>query len=68
MNDLIKTDSCVLTLNEKSFTKLLLDEDDRYDSETNKSIILASIKFIYSSKRFDRQLWYIVNKISACVI
>ena len=56
MNDLIKTDSCVLTLNEKSFTKLLLDEDDRYDSETNKSIILASIKFIYSSKRFDRQL------------
>ena len=68
MNDLIKTDSCVLTLNEKSFTKLLLDEDDRYDSETNKSIILASIKFIYSSKRFDRQLRYIVNKISPCVI
>ena len=59
MNELIKTDSCVLTLDrldEKSFTKFLLYGDGRYDSKTNKSIILASIKFIYSSKRFDGQL------------
>ena len=49
-------DSRILTLDEKSFTKLLLNGDDRYDSKTNKSIILASINFIYSSKRFDGQL------------
>ena len=59
MNELIKTDSCVLTLDrldEKSFMKFLLYGDGRYNSKTNKSIILASIKFIYSSKRFDGQL------------
>ena len=59
MNELIKIDSCILTLDrldEKSFTKFLLYGDGRYDSKTNKSMILASIKFIYSSKRFDGQL------------
>ena len=59
MNELIKIDSCILTLDrldEKSFTKFLLYGDGRYNSKTNKSIILASIKFIYSSKRFDGQL------------
>ena len=56
MNELIKTDSCILTLDEKSFTKLLLYENGRYDSKTNKSIILASINLIYSSKRVDGQL------------
>ena len=55
MNELIKLDSCILTL-EKSFMKLFLYGDDRYDSKTNKSIILASINFVYSSKRFDGQL------------
>ena len=56
MNELIKIDSCILTLYEKSFTKLLLYGDGRYDSKTNESIILASINFIYSSKCFDGQL------------
>ena len=54
MNNLIKIDSCILTLDEKSLTKLLLYIDDRYDCKTN--IILASINFIHSSKRFDGQL------------
>ena len=40
----------------KPFTELVLYQDDRHDSKTNKSIILTSINFIYSSKRFDRQL------------
>ena len=53
MNELIKIDSCTLALDEKSFTKLLLYRDGRYDIKTNKSIILASIEFIYSSKRFN---------------
>ena len=56
MNELIKTDSCILTLDEKFFTKLLVYGDSRFDSKTNKSIILASVKFIYSSKGFDGQL------------
>ena len=56
MNELIKIDSYILTLDEKSFTKLFLYGDHRYNSKTNKSIILVSINFIYSSKRFDGQL------------
>ena len=56
MTEHIKIDSCILTLDEKSFTKLLLYGDGRYDSKTNKNLILASINFIYSSKRFDEQL------------
>ena len=56
MNELIKTDSCILTLDEKSLTKLLLYGDDRYDYKTNKSVILASINFIHYSRRFDVQL------------
>ena len=56
MNELIEIDLCILTLDDKSFMKLLLYGDGRYDSKTNKSIILASINFMYSSKRFDGQL------------
>ena len=56
MNELIKTDSCILKLDEKSFTKMLLYGDVRYDKKTNRSIILASINFIYSRKRVDGQL------------
>ena len=56
MNELIKIDSCILTLDEKNFPKLLLYGDDRYDRKINKSIILASINFIHSSKRFDGEL------------
>ena len=41
MNKLIKIDSCILTLDEKSFTKLFLYGDDRYDSKTNKNIKLV---------------------------
>ena len=56
MNELITTDSCILTLDEKSFTKLFLYGDDRYGSKINESIIIASINFIYSSIRVDGQL------------
>ena len=56
MNEVIKIDSCILTLNKKSFMILLLYGDSRYESKTNTSIILTSIKFIYSSKHFDGQL------------
>ena len=56
MNELIKIDSCILTLDEKSFTKLILYGNGRYDRKTNMCIILASIKLIYSSKLFDGYL------------
>ena len=46
MNELIKIDSCILTQDEKSFTKLILYGDDRYGSKTNKNVILASINSI----------------------
>ena len=52
MNELIKIDSCILTLDENFLMKLLLYGYGRYDSKTNESI-LVSISFIYSSKRFD---------------
>ena len=35
MKEHIKIDSCIITLAEKSFTKLLLHGDGRYDSKTN---------------------------------
>ena len=47
MDELIKIDSCILTLDEKSFTKLLLYRDGRYQSKTNKSIMLASISISF---------------------
>ena len=56
MNELIKIDSCILTLDEKYFTKFFLYGDGRYDTKTNESIILASINFIYYSKRFNGEL------------
>ena len=49
MNEFIKIVSGILTLDEKSFMKLFLYGDDRYDRKTNESIILASIRFIYPS-------------------
>ena len=56
MNELITIDLCIFTLDEKSFTKLLLHGEGRCDSKTNKSIILPLIKFNDSGRRFDGQL------------
>ena len=47
MNELIKIDSCILTLDEKSFTKPLLYWDGRYDNKTNKySFSFCKMSFI----------------------
>ena len=46
MNEFIKFDTCILTLDEKPFAKLLLYEDGRF----------AFVKFISVSKCFDGQL------------
>ena len=56
VNEFIKIDSCIYTLNNFFFRKLLVYGGGGYASKRNTSIILASIKFIYSSERFDGQL------------
>ena len=56
MKEPIKTDSNIGTLDEKSFTKLLLYRVVDMTARKNKSIILASINFSYSSERFYGQL------------
>ena len=55
MKDLFKIDSCILTLYEK-LPRNCLGGRYVYGNERNTSIILAFIKFIYSSKRSDGQL------------
>ena len=44
----MKIGSCILTLDEKYFRKLLLHGDGRYDIKKNESIILAFKLFITS--------------------
>ena len=66
INELIKIDSCVFTLDKKAFTKLLLYGDGRYDWKANRSNILASMKFVYSSKHFNEQLMWL-KKQNTCL-
>ena len=56
MNELRKLDSGILILDEKSLTKLLLYGDSKFETKVNKKILLASINFVLSTKRFDGQL------------
>ena len=56
MNELCKLDSNILNLDEISLTKLLLYGDSKYENNVNKNILLASINFILSSKRFEDHL------------
>ena len=46
MNELIKIDSCILTLDKKSFSKLLPYVDGRYNGKRTKvQYLLLSISF-----------------------
>ena len=56
MNELRKLDSNILNLDEISLTKLLLYGDSKYENNVNKKILLASINFILSTKRFEGHL------------
>ena len=56
MNELRKLDSSILNLDEISLTKLLLYGDSKYENKVNKKILLASINFFLSTKRFEGQL------------
>ena len=52
MNELRKIDSSILNVDEKSFTKLLLYGDSKFENKVNKKIFLASINFVLSTKRY----------------
>ena len=56
MNELCKLDSSILNLDEISLTKLLLYGDSKFENKVNKNILLASINFVLSTKRFEGQL------------
>ena len=56
MNEFRKLDSNILNLDEISLTKLLLYGDSKYENKVNKKILLASINFVLSAKRFEGQL------------
>ena len=56
MNELRKLDSNILNLDEISVPKLLLYGDSKYENNVTKKILLASINFILSAKRFEDHL------------
>ena len=41
MNELVKIDSCILILDEKSFTKLLLYREGKYDSKNKQKYYIG---------------------------
>ena len=49
-------DSNILNLDEIFLTKLLLYGASKYENKVNKNILLASINFVLSTKRFEGQL------------
>ena len=51
-----KLHSIILNLDEISLTKLLLYGDSKYENNVDKKILLASINFILSTKRFEGHL------------
>ena len=56
MNELRKLYSNILNLDEISLTKLLSYDDSKYENKVNKNILLASMNFVLSTKRFEGQL------------
>ena len=55
MNELRQLDSSILNLDE-TLTKLLLYGDSKFENKVNKKILLASVNFVLSTKRFEGQL------------
>ena len=55
MNELRQLDSSIRNLDE-TLTKLLLYGDSKFDNKVNKKILLASVNFVLSTKRFEGQL------------
>ena len=56
MNEFCKLESSILNLDEIFLTKLLLYGDSKFENKVNKKILLASINFALSTKRFEGQL------------
>ena len=56
MNELRKLESSILNLDEISLTKVPLYGDSKFENKLNKKMLLASINFVLSTKRFESQL------------
>ena len=57
MSDLQMIDSSIILLNDTNFVNLLLFGNSSFNDLTNRNILIASIKYIKSSLRFEEQLF-----------
>ena len=57
MSDLHIIDSSIMLLNDTNLVQLLLFGNSNYSFNTNKNILIASIKYIKNSLRFEEQLF-----------
>ena len=67
MSELRKLDSKILNPDEISLTELLLYGDSKYKNKANKNILLTSINFVLSRKRFKGQLIWRLYQIYVCL-
>ena len=56
MNELRKLDFNIFNLDEISLSKLFLYGDSKYKIKVKEKILLVSINFVLSTKRFKSQL------------
>ena len=56
LNDIKKIDECIKNDNRSILDQILLNENENYNHDTNKKILLSTIKFCIDSKRFDMPL------------
>ena len=54
--DVYRLDASIKHLNEESFIDVLLYDSDRFNDSKNKQILLHTICYIQSTKRFERPL------------
>ena len=67
MDELRNLDSKIVNLDEISLTKLLFFDDTKYENKVNKKMLLASINFVLSTKRFVGQLMRRFSYMHACL-
>ena len=57
MSDLYSIDPSRIVTNETNLVQLLLFGNSKYDFETNRKILLTTIKYLKNSLRFDEKLF-----------
>ena len=56
VNDIKEIDERIISDNTSMLDQILLYDNDNYNHDTNKKILLSTIKFCIDSKRFDTSL------------